>query len=310
MGDLMHALPALTDASQEIKDIKFDWVVDKKFSEIPKWHPAVNKIIETEHREWRKHLFKIKTRNALKQSVDRINKTNYDLILDMQNNLKSSFISYLCKQKVQGMNKHSVREYPAHWAYSESYNIPKKQHAIERQKQLLAFALGYEYQNNILNYGIEKSSFIKPDLELPKKYAVLVQNASWPSKLWSVDKWQKIVKYLESNKIYSLFPSGNMHELERAKKIASCSDKAMTLGFMNLNKMAYIIDQAKFAVCSDTGLAHLSSVVGTPSVTLYGPTNVDLIGTSGKNSKHLISKDQQMDSISVEQVLSATASFF
>ena len=118
------------------------------------------------------------------------------------------------------MNKHSVREYPAHWAYSESYNIPKKQHAIERQKQLLAFALGYEYQNNILNYGIEKSSFIKPDLELPKKYALLVQNASWPSKLWSVDKWQKIVKYLESNKIYSLFPSGNMHELESAKKIS------------------------------------------------------------------------------------------
>ena len=34
MGDLMHALPALTDASQEIKGIKFDWVVDKKFSEI------------------------------------------------------------------------------------------------------------------------------------------------------------------------------------------------------------------------------------------------------------------------------------
>ena len=30
MGDLMHALPALTDAVKAIPDIEFDWVVDKK----------------------------------------------------------------------------------------------------------------------------------------------------------------------------------------------------------------------------------------------------------------------------------------
>ena len=31
MGDLMHALPALTDAAAAIPGIEFDWVVDKNF---------------------------------------------------------------------------------------------------------------------------------------------------------------------------------------------------------------------------------------------------------------------------------------
>ena len=35
MGDLMHALPALTDAAKKIPNIKFDWVVDENFSEVP-----------------------------------------------------------------------------------------------------------------------------------------------------------------------------------------------------------------------------------------------------------------------------------
>ena len=39
MGDLMHALPALTDAAKQIPEIEFDWVVDENFSEIPLWHP-------------------------------------------------------------------------------------------------------------------------------------------------------------------------------------------------------------------------------------------------------------------------------
>ena len=45
MGDLMHALPALTDASKVYPEIQFDWIVDKSFSAVPSWHPKVSKII-------------------------------------------------------------------------------------------------------------------------------------------------------------------------------------------------------------------------------------------------------------------------
>ena len=42
LGDVIHALPALTDAARAIPGIQFDWVVEEGFAEIPTWHPAVD----------------------------------------------------------------------------------------------------------------------------------------------------------------------------------------------------------------------------------------------------------------------------
>lgn len=44
MGDVLHTLPALTDAQQAIPEIKFDWVVEEGFAQIPSWHAAVSEL--------------------------------------------------------------------------------------------------------------------------------------------------------------------------------------------------------------------------------------------------------------------------
>ena len=72
---------------------------------------------------------------------------------------------------------------------------------------------------------------------------------------------------------------------------------------MPLDQVAFILDKAKFAICSDTGLAHLSALTDTPSLTLYGPTNTSLIGTKGENQYHLSGDEKQIDNITVETVL-------
>jgi heptosyltransferase-1 len=65
MGDLMHAMPALTDAANQFPDIEFDWVVDQAFSEVPLWHPNVKRVIKTAHRQWRKAPLKALNSGAL-----------------------------------------------------------------------------------------------------------------------------------------------------------------------------------------------------------------------------------------------------
>ncbi len=104
MGDLMHALPAITEAKDQIPNIIFDWVVDKNFSSVPSWHPAINKTIETNHRQWKVNPFSAQSRDEIKRVIKTINGEDYDLIIDMQNNLKSAFISLLCKKSVIGMD--------------------------------------------------------------------------------------------------------------------------------------------------------------------------------------------------------------
>ena len=45
MGDVLHTLPALSDAKSVYPDIRFDWVVEDSFQQIPAWHPAVERVI-------------------------------------------------------------------------------------------------------------------------------------------------------------------------------------------------------------------------------------------------------------------------
>lgn len=302
MGDLMHALPALTEAKEFNQDIVFDWVVDRSFSEVPKWHPAVNKVIKTDHRNWKKQFFSPESRDALRSVINDINNTEYDLVIDMQNNLKSSFVSYLCKHKVTGMDFKSVREFPAHLSYNKKINISKDLHAITRQNIILSEALGYSTLNSS-DYGITDVNFIKPSFDLPSEYVVLVQNASWKTKQWSIVNWQLLVNHLDKLGIDMILPSGNKEEYLRAKKISSVSGKTHVLKPIPLNEIAYIMNKAKFSVCSDTGLAHLSAVVDTPSLTLYGPTDTKLIGTKGNNQFHIIGSDNNINSISIEEVI-------
>ena len=303
MGDLMHTLPALTEANSHIEDISFDWVVDTNFSPVPSWHPLVNKIITTDHRNWKKHLFSKNSRKSLREVINQINESDYDLVVDMQNNLKSAFISYLCRHDVVGMDSKSAREYPAHLAYSKKINVDKKLHAIERQKKLLGDALGYKYKRKHIDYGASFKNFIEPDIKLPSKYIVLVQNASWVTKQWSIENWQQLIQYLENKNINMLLPSGNLEELERAKQICSVSEKAQAVDLMSLDEIAYIVKNADFCICSDTGLAHLSALTGTPSITLYGPTQTDLIGTVGVNQNHLVGNKKNINQILVSDVI-------
>ena len=57
MGDVLHTLPALTDAAQAIPGIRFDWVVEEGFAQIPSWHESVERVIPVAIRRWRKAWF-------------------------------------------------------------------------------------------------------------------------------------------------------------------------------------------------------------------------------------------------------------
>tara|TARA_B100000686_G_C16598409_1_gene867334 strand:- start:71 stop:1048 length:978 start_codon:yes stop_codon:yes gene_type:complete len=297
MGDLMHALPALTDASKQIPNIEFDWVVDESFSEIPLWHPKVNSVIKTNHRIWKRNIFSFKLLNEINNIKKILNNKNYDAVIDMQNNLKSAAVSYLIKEPVNGMDKESVREYLAHFAYQFKHSIAKDDHAINRQRNLLAMSLDYKIKEEKLDYGITTNNFKKPKLQLPKNYLFLVHNASWPSKMWPISYWQKLIKYINQEGFVGLLPSGSIEEYERAREIASVSDQCIALKTLSLNETAFIINQAEGCICSDTGLAHLAALLNKPSVTMYSVTKTGLIGTKGKNQKHIISSDSKMESI-------------
>src|SRR5579872_7011890 len=97
MGDVIHTLPALTDAGKNIPGITFDWVVEESFAEIPRFHPLVKNIIPVAIRRWRKNIFSKKTFSEWRAARAEISREKYDLVIDAQGLLKSAVLSRFAK---------------------------------------------------------------------------------------------------------------------------------------------------------------------------------------------------------------------
>lgn len=292
MGDLMHALPALTDAVKAIPNIEFDWVVDKTFSEVPLWHPAVKNVITTAHRQWKKNIIQSWREGLLSQFNQKLNKYDYDLVIDLQNNMKSATVSWFYKGDVHGFDKGYCRERFAYKAYKHRYAIPENQHAINRIRQILSQALAYPLVDSPPDYGTNFEQYDLPELNfvLPEKYLIFIHNASWLSKIWPLTSWQGLINKVVDHGYSVLLPCGNDEEQQRAQEIAAVNEKAHALPRLTLNEIAALTYRADGAMCSDTGLAHLAAVAGTPAQTIYGATDTDLIGTVGRHQHHIVSE--------------------
>jgi heptosyltransferase-1 len=291
MGDLIHALPALTDAQHAIPGIRFDWVVDEAFADIPRMHPAVDQIITTAHRRWQREKIKSLKSGELFSLAKTIRSKDYDAVIDAQNNVKSAVVTLLTRGTRYGMDKHSTREKFSDWVCDKTFNIPVDQHAIARQRQLFAKALNYPLPESAPDFGIALDKLPAVSLSLPKPYLAFVHSTTWDTKHWPENYWKLLIKRAVAAGYQIILPWGNAQEAERAARLADAApDQCTVLPKLSIMQQASVLLGAAGAVCVDTGLGHLTAALNVPAVHLYGPTDPALIGATGLHQKHLIAE--------------------
>lgn len=288
MGDIIHALPALTDAGNAIPGIRFDWVIEDTFAEIPRWHPLVDKIIPVSLRRWRKELFSQRTRAEWKVLRQQLQETKYDLILDAQGLVKSSFLTWLAQGKRAGLDWNSAREPLASLAYQDKHTVNFHQHAIIRMRQLFSLALNYELPKTSPDFGLDKTIFKPLSQDVTEKdYLVFLHGTMWTTKQWPENYWVALAKLAEANGYRVKISGGNAEEVARAHRIAAHSQAVDVIPRLAIGEMAALLVNAKGAVAVDTGFGHLAAALEVPTVSIYGPTNPEYTGAVGNHSVHL-----------------------
>jgi len=285
MGDVIHTLPALTDAAKAIPGIKFDWVVEEKFSEIPRWHFAINRVIPVAIRAWRKKIFTKQTYIELQKFIQQLRIEQYDFIIDAQGLLKSAILSLLARGMRYGLDTKSARESLAAYFYQKKIFIKKDQHAVTRVRELFAKILNYPLTNTSPDYGIDRAQLVADDL--PQKYIVFLHGTTWSSKHWPETYWRQLAELAQQNNLRVRISWGSAIEQARAEKIADNVSGVEVLPATNLLGMAKVLAGATAAVAVDTGLCHLAAALAVPTVSLYGPTSAAKTGAMGDAQLHL-----------------------
>ena len=286
MGDIIHSLPALTDAKAALPELEIDWVVEEGFADIPKAHPAINKIIVIAMRRWRKNPLKYLFSKEVRHFYKSLRQTNYDIVLDAQGLPKTVILAWLAK----GKEKHGLhrKDSRGHFdlGYTHKHRVNFNQHAVARVRELFAASLNYNLPTTEPNYGLTASE----TKSTKKPYLLFIHGTTWTSKEWPEPYWQQLAQLAVATGFDVKLPAGNANERARAERIASGSSTITVLPPCSLKDLITIAAGADGAVALDTGLAHLVTALNQPCVSIFGASDAKLNGTYGPKQLALSAK--------------------
>ena len=287
IGDVIHTLPAVGDAARALPGTRFDWVIEEALTEIAGWHTAVDRIVPIGLRTWRRTPGRLVTWRSAGDFVQALRHRRYDAVIDAQGLYKSAIFAALARGPLHGFAFGSAREGAAAMLYRRRHEVPRGLHAVERLRRLFALALGYPVPQTPPDFGLTDTAFPVPPIA--EGYHVLLHGTAWPTKRWPVARWRALAAVLADAGRQVVLPWQSSEDRDRAEMIARNVPDVRLLETPTLTDAAGLIRRAAGVAAVDTGLGHLAAALGVPTVTLYGPTSPEQVGTVGQRTEHLVS---------------------
>ena len=278
LGDVIHALPAVSDVRSLSADTRIDWVVEEPYTAVPRLHAGVTGVIPVAIRRWRRELWLGRTYGEIAAGVRDLREQRYDAVIDAQGLFKSALIALAARGTRYGLDFRSARE-PFAFFYDRTFRVAWELHAVERNRLLLAHALGYQVPPGCA-YGISAAprGF---DWLAVGPYAVLLHATSGNYKLWDEPNWIALGDAFNSSGVRCVLPWGSERERGRSERIAAKLRAVTVPPLLSLGDLAGLFAGAKAVVGVDTGLAHLAAALGVPTVGVYCGTDPAATGIYG-----------------------------
>ena len=304
LGDVIHNLPVVSDIRRNFPEATVDWCVEENFAAIPRLHPEVEEIIPVAIRRWRKALFRAATWREIATFQAQLRGNAYDAVIDTQGLLKSALIARRARGPLAGYAADSAREPLAARFYDRRFSVTTREHAVARNRQLAAAALGYTVAGEA-QYGIEAPAMSFGWLPAGP-YVVFLTATSRDDKLWPEAHWTLLGQQLQALGHGVVLPAGNPAERERAARLAAEIPGAVAAPPLSITELASLLAGARAAVGVDTGLSHLAVALQTPTVALYVATDPGLTGVVGSGfHRNLGGKAQMPTPAAVMEALQA-----
>lgn len=284
LGDVVHNMPAATDARQHFPDAQIAWVVEEAFAPLVALHPAVTDVIPVALRSWRRTLQQPATWQAIGQFLRVLRGRAYDAVVDTQGLVfKSALIARGAKGRKHGYDPNSIKEPLACAFYNVRHAVAWDQHAIARNRALTGLALGYTPEGPP-DFGLDRAGLAEPTAA---PYGVLLHATARADKEWPEANWRMLAATLGTG-IDLVVPFGTEVERERAARIASATPRARMPERAPLDQVARLIAGASFVVGVDTGLLHLAAALGVPLVAIFQASEPGLTGPMGRGAMQVL----------------------
>ena len=253
LGDILLATPLIRSIKNKFPGSEIDFVLREEYEDLLRLNPNVRKIYKYDEAGY-----------IVQSLINSVISENYDLIIDLQNNFRSRWITRVSKVPVVRFKKHHL----------DKFLLVKLK--INNLKKLPPVPV--RYANTIENLeldneGIELITDKKPDerLQSGSNWIGLCPGAKHFTKRWPVENYISLGKLLNENG-FQVVLFGGILDSETCSQIA---DNTETLNLCNENDIlqtAADMKLCKTIYTNDSGLMHVATAVKVPVVAIFGST--------------------------------------
>jgi heptosyltransferase-1 len=289
LGDVIHHMPAVSDARKHRPQARIGWVVEEAFAPLVRLHRAVDSVIPVASRRWRSAPLSPQTWREFAAFRGAMRAQTHETVIDAQGLLRSALVTRLARGRRHGYDAESVRERAASWFYDVHHSVDRALHAITRNRMLTGQVLGYA-PDGPLDFGLDRAALMSG---MPAREVVLLHATARPEKEWPVANWIALGRDLAARGYGLVLPWGNDAERRRSEEIAAAVPNAKVPALQPLDEAARMIARAVFVVGVDTGLLHLAAALGVPLAAIFvgtepgqhgplGAGRIEIVGTLGR----------------------------
>jgi heptosyltransferase-1 len=304
MGDILHALPAVTALRLAHPSWVIDWVVE------PRWRalftaedslgrvtsqPLVDDLHLASTKQWRKTPLSANTLREIKALRRNLRAGDYDAVLDLQGAIRSAVVCRLagCRRVI---GEAAPREGIARWLFTEQV-VTHGAHVIDQDVELASAIAGDELAPATPLLPVAPEAEAWADQILPRggvQSAVLINpGAGWGAKRWPVERYAAVAQGLIARGFRVLVNAGPGEDRLAADLVATVA--SATPITCSLGQLIALTRRVALVVAGDTGPLHLACALGRPVVGIYGPTDPSRNGPYGTRFKVLRSPESRRD---------------
>jgi heptosyltransferase I len=290
MGDVLHALPAVTALRLARPEWVIDWVVD------PRWSPllvdgegrgvAVNRVHLAETRLWSGSPFSWATMRSVMSLKKRLRAERYDLVVDVQGTLRSAVIGRFARAD-EFVGYEDPREPAAARLYKRGV-VRRGVHVVEQGAALLGEACGVELEAAPVEIPrAEWADNWAAELVVGERICVLAASAGWGAKQWPVQRYGELARELRARG-FRVMVNASRKDDAVAVRVVEASEGAAEMVVCDVTGLIALMRRAALLVGGDSGPTHLAAALGVPLVALYGPTDPARNGPWGEGPRRVL----------------------
>lgn len=310
MGDILHALPAVTALRNAHPEWVIDWVVEPIWSALlttsvgiardtvhsfPQ-QPLVDGVYFAAARKWKRNLFARETRNEIAALRRGLKQERYDAVVDFQGAVRSAMIGRMARSR-RYIGEANPREAAAKILFTERI-ATHGVHVIEQDVEVAAEIAGDELKPVQPKLPFDPSAKKWADDLIAQKEgapAVLINpGAGWGAKRWPIERYADVARGL-LNRGCLVFVNAGPGEVLLADEVVKRTGGGAVSLLCSIEQLIAITRKVSLAIAGDTGPLHLACALGRPVVGIYGPTDPGRNGPFGTRFKVFRSPESRRD---------------